>query len=50
MTNGSTTLMEQTQDDTLKIVEDVFSFMPPELKDALWVLIIFELIFCRTKS
>ncbi len=36
-TNGSTTLMEQSKDDTEQIVNQVLSIMPPELKDALWV-------------
>ena len=36
-TNGSTTLMEQSKDDTEQIVTQVLSIMPPDLKDALWV-------------
>ena len=36
-TNGSTTLMEQSKDDTEQIVNQILSIMPPDLKDALWV-------------
>ena len=40
--------MEQTQDETIKIVNYVLSIMPNELKHALWVLVSLLQIFCRT--